>query len=501
VRYRLSIVLGTTVSASYDADGDSVPLQLDPSEQAFPSARFLTEGLVQVDALAETLRAILTTSERELKRAPMSVHVMFPASWEPSQLPRLWEALALAEIPAAATLPMDEPPPAASSLPIAADHDQPPVRTEHDQAPVTAAINTPLGSASRRRPGWLGVAVIAVVGGVAAGVIATVGGQPLGTQRSAESASGSATAGQPTAAATASPGPRVALPASAPLAAQQLVVARGRDADTELYVADTSGAVAARKLATTARGRKYWPLLSADRRTIIYLNEAAGNLRTMAADGSGDRALLASPPRGCSRIVRASWSPADQSIMVVQCQVAGRRDGLVVIRLDGTVVRTLATGLQRIEDPMISPDGRTVAYWGNDALGGPNGGSIYTVALDGRSRPVRLTDRPPGSDADPAWSPDGSMIAFRRRIASDNFDVYLMQSDGSGVRPLVSTRAIDEKPAWSPDGRELMILSNRGTSGKPGTTYDGYVVDVAGGLSRPLALTANVVLTSVWSYR
>jgi TolB protein len=150
---------------------------------------------------------------------------------------------------------------------------------------------------------------------------------------------------------------------------------------------------------------------------------------------------------------------------------------------------------------MISPDGRTVAYWGYDALGGLNGGSIYTVALDGRSRPVRLTDRPPGSDADPAWSPDGSMIAFRRRIANDNFDVYLMQSDGSDVRPLVSTPAMDEKPAWSPDGRELMILSNRGMSGRPGTPFDGYVVDVADGLSRPLALTAKVLLTSVWSYR
>ena len=52
---------------------------------------------------------------------------------------------------------------------------------------------------------------------------------------------------------------------------------------------------------------------------------------------------------------------ADQSIMVVECRAEGRPDRLLVIKLDGTVVRQLKTGQPRIEDPMISPDGRTVA--------------------------------------------------------------------------------------------------------------------------------------------
>jgi Tol biopolymer transport system component len=172
-----------------------------------------------------------------------------------------------------------------------------------------------------------------------------------------------------------------------------------------------------------------------------------------------------------------------------------------VIKLDGTVVRELSTGQPRIEDPTISPDGRTVAYWGRDTPGGPNGGSIYTLALDGSSGPVRLTDREAGSDADPAWSPDGSMIAFRRRGSNDNFDVYVMRSNGSAVRRVVTGPAVDEKPAWSPDGRQLMIISNRDGSGEPGKTFDVYLVDVDGGQAQPLGLTANVVLTPVWSYR
>ena len=121
--------------------------------------------------------------------------------------------------------------------------------------------------------------------------------------------------------------------------------------------------------------------------------------------------------------------------------------------------------------------------------------------MDGSSEPVQLTNRKIGSDADPAWSPDGTMIAFRRRGAHDNFDVYLMSADGSGVRPIAAGPAREEKPAWSPDGNQLMIISNRVASGKPATTYDVYVFDVDGGAPRPLGLTAKVVLAPVWSYR
>jgi Tol biopolymer transport system component len=265
-------------------------------------------------------------------------------------------------------------------------------------------------------------------------------------------------------------------------------------------LANVAGVVPPRTLAGTD-GRNSWPMLSRDRRTIIYINYVSGTLRTMAADGSGDRPLLTSPPKGCGQITRASWSPVDQSIMVVECRSPRRSDRLLVIRLDGTVVRRLDTGRKRIEDPMISPDGRTVAYWAHNDPGGPNGGSIYILAMNGSSEPMQLTDRRVGSDADPAWSPDGTMIAFRRRGADDNFDVYVMRADGSGVRPVAAGPAVEEKPAWSPDGSELMIISNRDASGEPSKSYDAYVLNADGGTPRPLGLAANVVLAPVWSYR
>ena len=59
------------------------------------------------------------------------------------------------------------------------------------------------------------------------------------------------------------------------------------------------------------------------------------------------------------------------------------------------------------------------------------------------------------------WSPDGSMITFvgAKRDAAEDYLVYVMNADGSGLRPLSkATRPIDESsPAWSPDGARIAL--------------------------------------------
>jgi hypothetical protein len=191
----------------------------------------------------------------------------------------------------------------------------------------------PVGVPVRTKRGWLVlVAILAAFAGIAAGIVATLVPRAARTPDSTESGtvSGSSASTRPTTA------PGVEFPTSEPLAADQFVVPRGRNDATVLYLASVSGVVAPHRLASTSiRGRNSWPMLSADRRTIIYINYVAGTLRTMAADGSGDRALITSPHSRCGQITRASWSPADQSIMVVECRTQGRPDRLLVINLDG----------------------------------------------------------------------------------------------------------------------------------------------------------------------
>ncbi len=509
--YRLAVRIGTTfTSARYEMAEESAALRLSPIAGGLPSAQFVTGGRVQVDRLAETLRGIIGTATEELGEQPGSVEVTYPASWDSRQLLLLWEALVLAGIPDAATRPITDPKPVPLVQVSQVDEGETPtevVFTPGVPARAPAEVAAAMPAPSRRKRAWWVVAATApVIAGVLAGVIATAtprdartAGDAASTASSSPVAETTASAASPT---TTSPTPEVGvvLPASDPLAAQQFIIPRGDDDETQLNVANIAGVVGPHRL-SNAGGRNSWPMLSADRRTIIYINYVAGTLRTMAADGTGDRRLIGSRLKGCGEITRASWSPADQSIMVVECRAEDRSDRLLVIKLDGTVVRQLKTDERRVEDPMISPDGRTVTYWAAETADGPNGGSIYTLAMDGSSPPVQLTDRKAGSDADPTWSPDGTMIAFRRRISADNSDVYVMQADGSGVRPIATGPAVEEKPSWSPDGRQIMIISNRDASGEPGDTYDAYVLDVDGGTPRPLGLNANVVLTPAWSYR
>ncbi|HEY3210808.1 MAG TPA: hypothetical protein VGL18_13655 [Actinomycetota bacterium] len=77
---------------------------------------------------------------------------------------------------------------------------------------------------------------------------------------------------------------------------------------------------------------------------------------------------------------------------------------------------------------------------------------IWVVNADG-SGLQRLTTNP-ANDFDPAWSPDGSKIAFRSERDGNN-EVYVMEADGSRQRDVSRHRADDWGPTWSPDGRVL----------------------------------------------
>lgn len=87
--------------------------------------------------------------------------------------------------------------------------------------------------------------------------------------------------------------------------------------------------------------------------------------------------------------------------------------------------------------------------------------SIYVMSSDGSNR-MPLGQGQSGFLSPPAWSPDGSQIAFVSD-RSGNADVWVMDVDGGNAVNLTNDEAKDHSPAWSPDGQWIAFASLRDT--------------------------------------
>ncbi len=113
---------------------------------------------------------------------------------------------------------------------------------------------------------------------------------------------------------------------------------------------------------------------------------------------------------------------------------------------DGSGRVTVSAGPGKDLDPAFSPDGTRIAF----ASTRTGGGDIYVMNADGTGV-VRLTTDP-GEDAQPAWSPDGSEIAFTR-CGSTSCHIWAMTSAGANQHRITTPAgALETDPAWSPGG-------------------------------------------------
>ena len=81
---------------------------------------------------------------------------------------------------------------------------------------------------------------------------------------------------------------------------------------------------------------------------------------------------------------------------------------------------------------------------------------IYVMEADGTgARPVTRTA---GIDQSADWSPEGFKLAFMSRRDGD-FDVYTIYADGKGLRQLTNGTGSDGFPRWSPNGSRLLFTS------------------------------------------
>jgi TolB protein len=112
---------------------------------------------------------------------------------------------------------------------------------------------------------------------------------------------------------------------------------------------------------------------------------------------------------------------------------------------------------------------------------------IYVMNADGSGQ-TRLTNHP-AEDILPAWSPDGTKIAWStNRLGGSNYEIYVMNADGSGVTNLTNFAGSDRFPTWSPDGTRIAYMSMRNGGGN----FEIYVMNADGTNPRQLTFTAGI---------
>jgi Tol biopolymer transport system component/DNA-binding winged helix-turn-helix (wHTH) protein len=200
------------------------------------------------------------------------------------------------------------------------------------------------------------------------------------------------------------------------------------------------------------------PAWSPDGQKIAFADKSSGNSEVflMNADGSGLQNLTNDRLPDSNPI----FSPDGGEIIFTRDFYGEAR--LYRMNFDGSNQRLVTEKKGHNLGAAFSPDGSTLAFSGDRKNTDSRGLDIYLLDTSNPANEKRLTARRL-HETHPAFSPDGKRIAFVS-IADGNAEIYLMNSDGTGLFRLTRSKWEDTAPQFSADGKKLIFAANR--SGK-----------------------------------
>jgi Tol biopolymer transport system component len=221
-----------------------------------------------------------------------------------------------------------------------------------------------------------------------------------------------------------------------------------------------------------------YPVWSPDGATLVYVSAFAGGsdagtgpeaARLVMFDGAASRPLTAL--RDGVYDSSPAWSPDGSMLAFSRTTQTGNgfRSTIVTMSLATGAERTLVGvdlggRFRSVGEPAWSPDGSTIAFTHSRLDAEYHFRPLIRVVSAAAGEPRTLI-----RDAQsPAWSPDGARLAFAsvrdrngRRCGSDECwyagELYTASADGSGARRLTANKGDDARPTWSADGSRLIL--------------------------------------------
>src|SRR5829696_5492836 len=244
-----------------------------------------------------------------------------------------------------------------------------------------------------------------------------------------------------------------------------------RDGQPEVFRMRANGSHQ-RRLSDTAGVANGAPQWSADGQKIVFTNhpafkEIGSEIYAMDSDGS-DEVNLTDDPAWDSD---PSWFPSGDRIAYVSDRTtdgSGTEVDLYALQVgssgDTQPVRITNTPSDQESGPVVSPDGKQIAFVGPDPFNGVS--DIYVMRSEPQSptnQPKRLTFFARGA-FEPNWSPDGKQIAFAASEGDGDGGIYVMNADGTDQTRITSNPPGDSYPAFSPNGKYITFSSTRGNT-------------------------------------
>lgn len=270
---------------------------------------------------------------------------------------------------------------------------------------------------------------------------------------------------------------------------KHLFFSEKRDAGAPLSIFRLSGAAVERVTAPPEPPGDMYPALSPDGQSLAFVRQS----RSLAADIFLLRLRSGREPARITSIAGwiagLAWLPDGGSIIFSSDHAGGRRLWLVRLGWRGwrMAPQPLALAGEDAYQPSVARDNERLVYsrryW---SVG------IWRVDLANPSAaasPVKLIASA-REDLDPAWSPDGSRIAFVS-TRTGHTEIWVSRSDGSGAVQLTSFRGpLTNGPAWSPGGDSIAFSSGSSV----------YAIAAGGGAARKLTPEGMRGLQSAWSH-